>query len=101
MIVGWFGIYWRIAEDEYIPNQLAGPLVRPVITDWLFGTNNRIAFASLSAAIESGEIDPRGRDFGELMAEFATEPWHPPIGPEDEVLRPEQSPLGLSSVPTG
>jgi hypothetical protein len=101
VIVGWFGIYWRIANDEYIPNQLAGPVVEPIVTDWLFGTDNRMAFASLSAAIESGEIDPRGKDFGELMAEFAIEPRDLPIHPEEEVRRPEESPLGLSSVPAG
>jgi hypothetical protein len=97
MAVGWFGIYWRIAEDEHIPNPLAGPVVEPAVTDWLFGTSNRVAFAGMSAAIESGEAEPGAKDFGELMAEFATEPWHPPIHPEDEVRRPEYSPLGLPS----
>jgi hypothetical protein len=101
MIVGWFGIYWRIAEDEYIPNQLAGPVVEPVVTDWLLGTENRVAFARLSAAIESGEIDPQGKNLGELTAEFATAPIALPIHPEEEVRRPDHSPLGLSGVPSG
>jgi hypothetical protein len=97
MLVGWFGIYWRIAEDEYIPNQLAGPVVPFVVTDWLFGTENRLSFARISAVIESGEIDPRGKHFGDVMAASGIDPARLMVDSEDQLSRPEPSPLGLSS----
>jgi hypothetical protein len=64
MLVGWFGIYWRIADDEDIPNQLVGPVMPLIVADWIFGTENRLVLADLAAAVESGDIDPRGKHFG-------------------------------------
>lgn len=99
MLVGWFGVYWRIAEDEYIPNQLGGPVVPFVVTDWLFGTENCLIFAGISAAIESGEIDPRGKHFGDLMASSGIDRARFMIDSEEQLFRPEPSPHGLSYAP--
>lgn len=96
-LVGWFGIYWRVADDEYIPNQLAGPIVTFVVTDWHLGTERRRIFSHICAAIESGDIDPRGHDFGQLVAAYGIEDAalrfpHPDNG----IVRPEHSPIGLA-----
>jgi hypothetical protein len=95
MLVGWFGIYWRIAEDEYIPNQLAGPVLPLIVTDWIFGTKNRLVFASVSAAIESGGIDPRGKQFSDLVDGYGFDRSRSMIDSGEQFLRPEPSPLGL------
>jgi hypothetical protein len=97
MLVGWFGIYWRIADDEYIPNPLAGPVVQFVVTDWLFGTENRLALAGMSAAIRSGEIETHGKHFADLAAGLGGDPAHLMVDPGGQLSRPEPSPLGLSS----
>lgn len=96
-LVGWFGIYWRIAEDEYIPNPLAGPIVPFVITDWHFGTENRRILARISAAIESGGIDPQATDFAEVSGDFGIDaPRMLMLLEADDQIRPELSPLGLT-----
>jgi hypothetical protein len=95
MLVGWFGIYWRIAEDEYIPNQLSGPILPLIVTDWIFGTKNRLVFASVSAAIESGGIDPRGKQFSDLVDGYGFDRSRSMIDSGEQFLRPELSPLGL------
>lgn len=97
MLVGWFGIYWRVADDEYVPNQLAGPVVPFVVTDWIFGTEKRLVFAGISAAIESGDLDPREKQFGYLVAGSGVDRARLMIGSEEQPFRPEPSPLGLSS----
>jgi hypothetical protein len=56
-----------------------------------------LAFAGISAAIESGEIDPRGKHFGDLMAGSGSDPARLMIDSEEQLFRPEPSPLGLSS----
>lgn len=97
MLVGWFGIYWQIADDEENPNQLAGPLVRPVVTDWIFGTENRLLFARLAEAVESGGVDPRGKHFGQLLDRAGFDRTRSRIDAQEETfLRPEPSRLGLS-----
>ena len=95
MLVGWFGIYWRIAEDEENPNQLAGPIARPVVTDWVFGTENRLVFARLAEAVASGEIDPQREHFGTLLDAMGFDPTRSRIHDEEETfVRPEPSSLG-------
>lgn len=94
MLVGWFGIYWRIADDEYIPNQLAGPIIHFVPTDWLFGTENRSKFAEIARAIEAGVIDVSRTDFGELVSGMELDPARFSFSAEGQSLRPEPSPLG-------
>ncbi len=98
MLVGWLGIYWRIAEDEYIPNPFSSPIVPFVVTDWHFGTENRLILARISAAIQSGEIDPRAKDFAEVTADFGLDGERMLMLLEtDDHIRPEPSPLGLTS----
>lgn len=98
MLVGWFAIYWRIAEDECIPNPLSGPIVPFVVTDWHFGTDNRLTLARISAAIESGEIDPRAKDFAEVTGDFGLDAARMLMLLEtDDQVRPAPSPLGLTS----
>jgi hypothetical protein len=80
------------------PNQLAGPVVPFVVTDWHFGTENRLTFASISEAIEAGEIDPRGKRFEDVIADAGIDSAMLKFGAEDELTRPEPSPLGLSSL---
>jgi hypothetical protein len=96
MLVGWFGIYWRIAEDEYIPNQLAGPCVPPVITDWIFGTDNRLVFSRLACEIKSGNVDPKSETLGELLDEFGFDRSRSLIDSGEGPIRPEPSPLGIA-----
>jgi hypothetical protein len=94
MLVGWFGIYWRVANDDYVPNPIAGPIVSFVATDWHFGTENRLVLARISAAIESGEIDPQATDFAEVTADFGIDGGRMLmlLGADDQI-RPEPSPL--------
>ncbi len=97
MLVGWFAIYWRIADDEYIPNPLAGPIVPFIVTDWHFGTENRMILARISAAIESDDIDPRAKDFAEVTADFGLDGARMlMLLDADDLIRPEPSPLGLT-----
>jgi hypothetical protein len=97
MLVGWFGVYWRIADDERVPNQLAGPVVPPVVTDWIFGTENRLVLSGVRAGLESGEIDPRGAQLGELIDEHGFDRSRSMIDSGEGPIRPEPSPLKLSS----
>ena len=99
MLVGWFGVYWWIAEDEHLPNQLAGPVVPFFVTDWVFGSENRMIFACISAAIESGELDPRAKHFGDVTADLGIDAARLQIGSEGQLSRPEPSPHGLSQAP--
>jgi hypothetical protein len=96
MLVGWFGVYWRIADDEFVPNQLAGPVMPLIVVDWIFGTDNRLVFASASAAIESGVIDPQGKQFGDLVDGFGFDRSRSMIDSKELFLRPEPSTIGLS-----
>lgn len=96
ILVGWFGIYWRVADDEYIPNQIAGPVIPLIVTDWLFGSDNRLVFARVSTAIESGKIDPRGKQFSDLVDGYGFDRSRSMIDSEELFLRPEPSPIGLS-----
>jgi len=97
MLVGWFGIYWRIAEDEYVPNQLTGPVMPLIVTDWIFGTENRLVFSKVSTAVESGEVDPRETQFGDLVDGYGFDRSRSMIDSSEQFIRPEPSPLGLSS----
>jgi hypothetical protein len=95
MLVGWFGIYWRIGNEEPTTNQFAGPVVQLTPADWRFGSKNRAAWAEIPEALESGEVDPAGKDFGQLIREVGVEGEF--VDFEGPDTRPEPSPFGLQS----
>ncbi len=101
-LVGWFGIYWwitdpRLVEENPSPNRLAGPVVSFLVTDWHLGTQRRMIFSQICAAIESGDLDPRENNFGQLAAAFGIEDASLRFPhPDNGLVRPAASPIGLA-----
>lgn len=69
----------------------------PVVTDWIFGTDNRLVLSGVRAGLESGEIDPREVQLGELIGEHAFCRSRSMIDSGQGPIRPEPSRLKLSS----